>query len=450
VLVEALRGELFDAQREFVESESLCAAACCTRRAGKSYACAVSLISRALALNAGNLLYIALTRQHAKNIMRPIIRRLLRKYSIKIVESIADLCFQFENGSQIWLTGAGDSAADVEKLLGIPLDWVVVDEGQSFPEHIRYLLYDVLLITMAERSGKIRLIGTPSLIPKGFFYDVVTGAEKTLEWSIHSWSWQDNTHIASAIQAQVDGMIRTNPCLPQTPSFRRNYLGEWVADLDDLVYKLQPHTVVSTQAVLEARCDTFVLGVDLGFRDAAAFVVVGWNRRVSDTAYVVYATSQSGMIPSEIAKRIEGLQKEYSTIRTVVDEGGLGKSIAEEWRRRYMLNVHPAQKRDKRLFIEEVNGSLILGKLKISEDASSLVDEMRELVWLDSDRKAENPACENHNCDAALYAFREARAYLYTPDKAKPDPMKVMEDAFLKHATQQYNRRNADVFTDFD
>jgi len=84
--------------------------------------------------------------------------------------------------------------------------------------------------------------------------------------------------------------------------------------------------------------------------------------------------------------------------------------------------VHPAQKRDKRLFIEEVNGSLILGTLKISEDAHALVDEMRELVWLDSDRKVENPSCDNHLCDSLLYSFREARAYLYTPDKAKPDP----------------------------
>jgi hypothetical protein len=279
---------------------------------------------------------------------------------------------------------------------------------------------------------------------------VVTGREKTLDWDTHTWGWQDNSHIASAIQSQVNGMLKANPQLAFTPSFRRNYLGEWVADLDDLVYKLQSHTVVAVEQVLAALCDTFVLGVDLGFKDAAAFVVIGWNRRVSDTAYVVYAKKKSGMIPTEIAKRIEGLQKSYNIIRTVVDEGGLGKSIAEEWRRRYLLNVHPAQKRDKRLFIEEVNGALILGKLKISEDASELVDEMRELVWLDSDRKAENPACENHNCDAYLYAFREARAYLYTPDKAKPDPMKVMEDAFLKHATHQYNKRNADVFTDFD
>jgi hypothetical protein len=403
-----------------------------------------------LELNEGNLLYIALTRGHAKNIIRPIIRRLLKKYKVKTIESIADLSFTFENGSQIWLTGAGDSIGDVEKLLGIPLDLVVVDEGQSFPEHVRYLLYDVLLITMAERKGKIRFIGTPGLIPKGFFFDIVTGREKTIPWEMHTWGWQDNLHIASAIQQQVDGMVAANPAISQTPSFRRNYQGEWIADTDDLVYKLQHHTVVPSEAVEQACCDTFVLGVDLGFKDAAAFVVVGWNRRVSDTAYVVHATSQSGLIPSEIAKRIDALQKRYNIIRTVVDEGGLGKSIAEEWRRRYLLNVHPAQKRDKRLFIEEVNGALILGKLKISEEASALVDEMRELVWLDEDRKVENPACDNHCTDACIYSYREARAYLFAPEKEKPDPMKVMEDAFLKHATQQFNRRHADVFTDFD
>jgi hypothetical protein len=177
--------------------------------------------------------------------------------------------------------------------------------------------------------------------------------------------------------------------------------------------------------------------VDLGYKDASAFVLVGWGPK-SPKAYVVECFKRSGMIPSEIAGMIQSYHDKYPTIiKTVVDEGGLGKSIAEEWRRRYLLAVEPAQKTQKRLFIDEVNGMFIQGLIQLLPGCEALIDELTTLVWLDEQRKHENPACDNHLTDALSYSLKEARAYLYTPPVPEPDPVKAQEEALLKAHQQR-------------
>jgi hypothetical protein len=444
-VLESISSLLFKEQTSFINSPHELASACCTRRSGKSFSCAVGLIYSALKKPSSHCLYIGLTRLSAKAVMQPVIKKILKQFEIHYEYYISELKFILDNGSQIVLTGAGENAREAQKLLGLAYDLVVIDEAQSFPEHLKELIYDVLLITIAERQGKIRVIGTPGIVSTGFFYEIAQGIENNRHWDTHFWSWENNVSIAHLIKEQIDRMVASNPLVIDTPAYKRNYLGMWVADADNLVFRFNPHIncvafdhETSSQTDCVSLYDFYVLGVDLGYKDATAFVLVGWSGK-SPNAYIVSSFKKSGMIPSEIAKVIQSYHDKYEhkIIKTVVDEGGLGLSIAEEWRRRYLLAVTPAKKSDKRLFIDEVNGMFIEGKIKIHAGNDDLISELRTLVWLDSSRRFENPACENHLTDACLYSLKEVRAYLYTPPLEPVDPVKAQEDALLKAHEQR-------------
>lgn len=449
-----ITSSLFPQQINFIHDPNELAVACCTRRAGKSEGGGRSMVAVALSKPFANVLYIALTRGSAKNIMLPILKKFLKSIGVKEGQdyefNMTELRFVFRNGSEIQLTGAGDHVSDIEKILGSAYDFILIDEAQSFPSHLRELVYDVLMIAIAERQGKIRVIGTPSIVASGFYYDVIRGKENEFDWSRHSWSWKDNPFNKHLIQAQVDKLVAKNPRIVDTPAFRRNYLGVWVADEDNLVYRYHADCIIPHYNI--PHLDTFVLGVDLGYRDDTAFVVVGWNQKESQKAFIVYGMKRPKMFPSDITKHIEVLQSEYNIIKTVVDEGGLGKMIAEEWRTRYKIHVEKAQKSDKRLFIEEMNGSFALGTLFVSSECSDLSEEYRNLVWLDETKKHENPACSNHLTDAALYAWREARAFLYEAETVM-DPLQAEEHELMEQALKRQEERDSllfDVEADYD
>ena len=49
-----------------------------------------------------------------------------------------------------------------------------------------------------------------------------------------------------------------------------------------------------------------------------------------------------------------------------------------------------------------------------------IIDEWARLQWEDEERKKEDKRQDNHESDAALYAWREAKHYHYTPAVAPP------------------------------
>jgi len=68
------------------------------------------------------------------------------------------------------------------------------------------------------------------------------------------------------------------PYIIETPMFKQMYLGEWVVDLDALVYKFNSERNTYQQQPLYAKGDwQYIMGVDLGYEDASAFTVVAFH-----------------------------------------------------------------------------------------------------------------------------------------------------------------------------
>ena len=120
----------FPAQESFISDPKRLKAALCTRRAGKSYGCALYLIKEALENPGTNHLYIALTRESAKKIAwKDCLKVINRKYKLGIRFNEAYLVAHLPNGSQISLMGVDVSEKEKEKLLGQKFKLVIIDES---------------------------------------------------------------------------------------------------------------------------------------------------------------------------------------------------------------------------------------------------------------------------------------------------------------------------------
>lgn len=410
-VIPDLRPHLFDKQLRVENDKSRFVAALCTRRAGKSRFAGTKLIIEALKRDNVTVPYVALTRQSAKNIIMPVIRELniARSLGGQIKEST--LTVSFPNGSQIFMVGA-DTANFIDRLRGGKYPIAIIDEAQSFREHIGSLIDDVLTPAVSDYNGQIYLLGTPGPTPSGYFYDATNGKAG---FSVHKWSVLDNPFMPNA-RDFVANLKKQKGWTDDNPTYKREWLGEWVEDIDSLVYKFN-----KTRNVFKEKPDNHewyrVLGIDYGWNDQTAFAVVSYST-TNKNVFVEHAQGFSELHPSLIAEKVKSLVERYSPVKIVADTGGLGKSITEEMVRRYQIPIKPAQKTEKLSFISLLNGDFIDGRLFVHESCRDLMDQYKKLDK--DDKGVERSGVPNDLCDAVLYSYREARGYAAQPPPPKP------------------------------
>jgi hypothetical protein len=188
--------------------------------------------------------------------------------------------------------------------------------------------------------------------------------------------------------------------------------GLWVRDDNGLVYRM------SDKTVLEGFPETnsHILAIDFGFKDSTAFVIYGMRDHDSAT-YILNSFKRQGMTPSQVAELVAELDDRYKFDSIVGDPGGLGKGYIEEGKQRFGLPMKIAEKRNKRGYIDLLNGDLARHQLLICPGNEALVSEMAELPW-NHDRSLPEHGFEDHLCDAMLYGWRECRSYLNQPREA--------------------------------
>lgn len=420
--------ELVDAthekQRAFVLDDSERIVAIPGRRGGKTVGIKIRLV-RALRQRGGISAYIALTRPTAERLMWQPLKDLNREYSLGLEFREQKLqVYDPTSGGELWLVGADDKR-EREKLRGHAFVEVAMDEAGSFGPYLSYLIDDVLDPALEDYGGTLLLVGTPPAACAGPFFEASTGIMGD-RWSRHHWTVLDNSKFPRWVDAPdwqeqarawLDRYMSDRGWDEDNPIFRREWLGEWYKDADSLVYKYRADRNAYDKLPAGVSQWQHLLGVDLGYDDATAFVVLAFS--VEDPrAYVVEAWKRSGMIASEVAAEIADYKSKYNPRRIVVDSGGLGKMVVEEFKRRYSLPVFPAQKNAKFDYIEHLNADLIAGNLLIPRD-HELGEEWSLLQW-DENRRKEDERFENHLADACLYAWRESQHYRHRAVKPLP------------------------------
>lgn len=446
----------FKEQIAFINDEAQFKTAVCSRRSGKTIACAADLLDTALKFSNVVCLYITLKRINASRIIWPELLKINREYALGGEPNETHLSLKFPNGSVIYCSGAKDKS-EIENFRGLALKKVYIDECQSFRPHIEELIDDVISKALFDYAGQLCLIGTPGMVPAGYFYDCA----RSSAWSHHAWTMFNNPYLERksgkpALTLIQDDCARMGVDITHAKVQRECY-GRWVTDLDFLVFKYNAEK--NHYADIDYKKDwEFVIGVDLGFDDADAIAVVGWHKH-QRIAYLIREEVKTKQGITELSEQIEALIKEFDPLKVVMDTGGLGKKIAEEMRRRYTLPIVAAEKTRKFEFIELLNDAMRTGRFFAKKDGRFAQDSML-VEW---DRDVKNPdklkVSEGYHsdiCDAVLYAFRESLHWLTDPAPVKLVPLtppwydaqiKEMEQAALDRLKDE-QLQNDDMWAD--
>jgi hypothetical protein len=457
---------LFDKQLKFVEDPRPFKSAVCSRRSGKTIACAAHLVDTALKTPEVTCLYITLSRNNAKKIIWREIKKINNTFKLGATEDQTELSMTFPNGSVVYLSGAKDSG-EIEKFRGLALKLVYIDECQSFREYIRDLIDDVISPALMDYDGTLCLIGTPGPIPSGFFAEIsgvvpdkISSSES---WSHHFWTFFDNPFIpiksGKTHQQMLDRELRRRGVTAEDPSIQREWFGKWVLDSDSLWIKY--NRAVNDYTTLPPASYTYIMGIDLGFNDADALAVVGYSEE-SNKTYLVEEIVVPRQGLTELVEQIKYLENKYKVSKMVIDEGGLGKKLAEEMRRRHQLPVQAADKVRKQENVAFLNDALRSGRFMAKATSKFAQDSyLVEIDWDKStpDRIKVSDKYHSDIIDAVLYAFKESHSYAYVePDKAPvygseawalAQPTAMWDAAVAHYEAEAENDKKYGGFDDF-
>lgn len=427
--IARVRSLAFPKQLAFLDDPQRLKAALCTRRAGKSTAAGLMIVDGMLRRPGSSSLVIGLTRESIKRIYwKDVFFRIRDDARIPLRPNYSDLSIRHENGSACYFVGVDSTEDEKRKILGQKFFNVVVDESSEYTIDLHELVYQTLRPATSDYRGTIAMTGTPGEIlgtverPQ-LFYAVTTGKEQG--WSVHRWSAFDNPHQAAQHAEELADIERDRPLYKQTTKYKTHYLGEWPETSDRLVYRWADRNAIDSAPA----CASFVIGVDLGYKDETAFVVVGW-RPHDPTLYVLSAVKRGGMNFDEVATEVRRLRGAYPDARIVIDDAN--KQGVEHMRAVYRLPFISAQKSAKRDHQRMLNSDLEMNRLRVVKaDAQPLIDEWRALPWADEWQSKEHDRFPNHVSDATLYAWRHARHFRAEPTPAAAptrDSEKYMDD----------------------
>lgn len=415
---------LFDKQLAFVSDPSPFKVAVCSRRAGKTTACAADLVNTAI--NNPNVicLYITLSRNNAKKIIWRDLKRINLRYELKGLEDSTELSISFPNGSMIYLSGAKDQS-EIEKFRGLPIKLCYIDECQSFRAYIQDLIDDIIAPALMDHAGTLCLIGTPGPIPTGYFHNC---AEVTDTWSKHHWTFFDNNFITATSgkthEELLNRELKRRGVSINDPGIQREWFGKWILDSDSLIlhYDAKKNHFHSLMPNVEY---SHIMGIDLGHDDADAIAIIAWAEQ-DPVTYLVDELVVPKQGITELVHQIQDFQHKYKNIhKMVVDTGGLGKKIAEEMIRRHSLPLEAADKTRKMENYAFLDDALRSGRFKAK--STSIFANDTYLVERDKDKSTADrikvsDRFHSDIIDATLYGFKESPAFAYTKPKELPRP----------------------------
>jgi phage terminase large subunit-like protein len=372
---------------------------------------------------------------------------------------------EFENKSTIKLTGADSSRTDMDKLLGGKYFIVAIDECQSWTQDLDRLVNIVFAPAVTDYikkgGGQIILAGTPGphMGDAWYWYNLtkpIQDDKKIKGWNVHHWDPLDNPHMKEEILDTWALLEKAHgPRYRERPDFRSEWLCQWVLqeglkvyNYDKAINKIvekEDFTATSLDSntlslLFAAEQDTkrtllerdkkwfYILGCDLGFIDDCAWVVGAFNK-TDNMFYFVESFSHNKINLKVFADITKGLMLKYSFRSMVVDEGGLGKMMADTCRTHYQIPFKPAEKTGKESFIYTMNSDFSTGQIKVIHQSNvKLIKEWDELIIDEKAAKEgifkEAEKYKNHLSDAALYCYREGKHYL-----SKPEPVKINDIA---------------------
>lgn len=444
-----------------------------SRRCGKSFFASVELVDTALRIPRARCLFLALTRDDARELVWDDIVKFNEQYALGGVTNEARLEMSFPNGSVIRCGGAKDRR-QAERRRGRFYSLVIIDECQLFPSHLRELVEQILKPALMGKGkrGRIVLMGTPAEVPGVGYWEQKVNDKF---WSKHRWTLRDNRHLGTPEQIQefLDDQAREagggNLELGrQSPGFRREYLGERPpANDNDRPFVYDPSINDFTaypgaeKRVLEQwtkregnRIATFTrwalplagnwrftFGIDLGSRAASALIVLGTTDAAPGKIWLIEEFTSTRMLPDKLRDYINERRLVYSPNLMAVDEGALGDMIADQWRAPpYCLPVVAAQKTAPEVTADFVSAAMSRGDFFLCGE-SRTAEDMAVMRWDDDylQKRGKRRVANDPHSDAVpacRYAFKDAHALAMSTRAPKP-VAKTVDEQLAKELAEE-------------
>jgi hypothetical protein len=402
-----------------------------SRRAGKTNT-VLRAICRDAADNPGRkYAYIGLSRVTAENIVWKELEAINDAHNCGLEMQGYRLRANFPNGSDITLYGA-DQAGWIKKFKGAKYRHVVIDEAGEFDIDLHDFIFRVIKPTLTDLRGTLWMIGTPGIVPSGYWWSITRPDEekRAKGWNLYRWHSFDNPYIAEQFKSDLEELRDIyGDSLDELPWFRREWLGEWCTDTSNSVYRFNPD-INQVYEYIPNVDDSYTISVDLGYTDATAFVVGAYNTRINDKLTFLECYRETQMSLDAVAAKIRELMAKYPRARVIADPDS--KNTIATLCGVYGLPIEDAQKANKQQNIEYMNSSLVAGKVQFlmpacSQYAKEIFELKRSFIKSDERQEdgvtlgdwRENRKQPNDLCDCGLYIHREALNHLHVAPKPK-------------------------------
>lgn len=394
-------------------------------RSGKTTGSVRWLMEGALKVAKSMNMFVGLTRAEGKLLAWDEMKNVNEALGLGFTFNEAELVARAPNGSKVRITGA-DKHREIRKARGHKYYRIVLEECGAQGPHLKEFVEDVLEPRTVDLNGQIAMLGTPNAARAGFFFDAVHGLNGVKGWSHHHWTLFENPYLPHArkwVEEKLFSPETGRGWTEDHPTYCREYLGKWVRDDQAMVYQFDHKRNVYKQ-LPEVEKWNCVLGIDIGWRDATAFVVWGWHKDLPGL-YELYSYKRPKMIMSKMMKIVAKLRETFHLRAVVIDPAGAGRFLIEELNERYRkelggIEAEVAEKNAKFDHIELFNDDLRTGKVLVRAD-SRILEEWHLLQW-DETGEDEDERFENHLSDAALYGWRRAKHFRHTPKPDGPEP----------------------------
>lgn len=372
----------------YENSEAKRNAVYCSRRAGKTFTGRRRAV-RVLTGGPGRWVHVvSLIRRNAKKHWWTGIKALLSELGWTYKPWEQDMILRLSNGSYLQALGV-DDVADIKKLQGDFSNLIIGDEAHLPNNDIQAEFYKAAVPMLDDYGGQFDWLGLPPSI-EGTEFDraILSPAWERFNWNSLDHDYPESREVKRArIQEEVDRRGLTW----ESPEIQRIYLGKRVRDPANTAYEYQqgrndyePRTVDFT-----APGWLHAVGLDLGFQDRDAVVVIAW--RMDDPerrAYVRFVWQRNHLSTDSLADVVVLVSLIYQPVIWTGDTGGHGAvKVLETLSERLGVPIWPKPP-DVLVSLGYVNDDLRTGRLLLpTEDV-----ETQRLIQAAKVRFAGRPA----------------------------------------------------------
>ena len=380
-----------------------------SRRTGKTTMNAGLCVFECLTPNS-NVAYINLTFTNAVEQIFELIVDYANSIGFPInFKSKSEGVIRFNNGSRIKITGNSNNS-EADKLRGFNCRLAIIDEI-GHQRNIDYLVNEILVPQMADYTDSTLLLtGTPSRVPNHFSTRIFNSDN---EYKKYHFTMLDNPFIPNP-RKLIEEEAASKGMGINTPFIRREYFGEFVSDLEAIVFK-DYKTYKELPDLTDFNPIGINIGGDYGYKDYNGIVTVIYNK---EKAIVLKADKfNKGNISKILEKMLShydyavGLNKKYGwNIPVKIYADYNEESITKELMIKYKVPAFNCYKYDKAYAIEKLAEMSRTGRLLVPE-GGLCADEMEQTLY---DRDAKTDAIISELSDdyhpdilmALLYASR--------------------------------------------